>query len=119
MVGLLLIASGATILLSCIYMFARFGKGTLSPFDPARHLVIKGMYRYVRNPMYVGVMMMLAGETLYMESLTFLIYTVIVFALFNAFIIFYEEPYLRKEFGQQYDRYRDHVGRWLPGRPYT
>ncbi len=68
--------------------------------------------------MYVGVMIMLVGETLYFQSQTFLIYAGIVFMLFNAFIIFYEEPYLRKEFGEQYDRYRKHVRRWLPGNPY-
>ncbi|HLF65277.1 MAG TPA: isoprenylcysteine carboxylmethyltransferase family protein [Saprospiraceae bacterium] len=117
--GIVLIGIGAGILLSCIYMFGKFGKGTLSPFDPARHLVIKGLYKYVRNPMYVGVMIILSGEAIFFWSRTFLIYAVIVFILFNVFIILYEEPYLKKEFGEQYDRYCKHVGRWLPGKPYA
>jgi protein-S-isoprenylcysteine O-methyltransferase Ste14 len=117
--GLIFMGIGAGILISCIYMFARFGKGTLSPFDPARHLVIEGLYRYVRNPMYVGVMIMLLGEAIFFHSWTFLIYAVIVFILFNGFIISYEEPYLKKEFGEQYDRYRKHVRRWLPGKPFS
>jgi protein-S-isoprenylcysteine O-methyltransferase Ste14 len=100
-------------------MFGKFGKGTLSPFDPTRHLVIKGLYRYVRNPMYVGVMIVLAGEALWFESLNMVWYAVLVFLLFNLFIIFYEEPYLRREFGEQYDKYKAEVGRWIPGRPYA
>jgi protein-S-isoprenylcysteine O-methyltransferase Ste14 len=116
-IGMLLILCGAWILISCIYMFGKFGKGTLSPFDPARHLVIKGLYRYVRNPMYVGVMIVLVGEALWSCSLMMVFYALIVFVAFNLFIIFYEEPYLRREFGDQYDRYKANVGRWIPGRP--
>jgi protein-S-isoprenylcysteine O-methyltransferase Ste14 len=99
-------------------MFGKFGKGTLSPLDPARHLVINGLYRYVRNPMYVGVMIILAGEAVWFWSLTLVLYAIVVFVLFNVFIIIYEEPYLRKQFGESYDRYRERVGRWIPGRPY-
>lgn len=112
------IIAGSTILISCIVMFGKFGKGTLSPFDPARHLVIKGLYRYVRNPMYVGVMIMLAGESVFFGSWSLFIYAVVVFAGFNLFVILYEEPFLRKEFGVQYDHYRAHVRRWIPGTPY-
>jgi protein-S-isoprenylcysteine O-methyltransferase Ste14 len=68
--------------------------------------------------MYVGVMIMLAGEALFFGSWSLLTYAVIVFAAFNLFVILYEEPYLRKEFGTQYDHYRMSVRRWIPGAPY-
>ncbi len=116
--GMLLIGAGACILLWCIYAFATQGKGTLSPVDPARRLVVSGLYRYVRNPMYLGVTTVLLGETLLFESMPLLGYTGLVFLLFNLFIRLYEEPYLRRQFGEGYERYCEKVGRWLPGRPY-
>lgn len=115
---MLLIGAGACILLWCIYAFARHGKGTLSPVDPARRLVVSGLYRYVRNPMYLGVTTVLLGETLFFKSMPLLGYTGLVFLLFNLFIRLYEEPYLRRQFGEAYERYCEKVGRWLPGRPY-
>jgi len=117
-IGMMLIVSGAGILFSCIYAFARFGKGTLSPIHPTRHLVIQGLYRYMRNPMYVGVVVILLGETIAFASWMMLIYAICMFILFNAFIMLFEEPYLQKHFGDEYDRYRHHVHRWLPGKPY-
>ncbi len=116
--GLFMIGAGCIVLFSCILMFARFGKGTLSPFDPARHLVIKGLYRYVRNPMYIGVLIILLGEALTFQSVTLLGYAGIVFVVFNAFILLYEEQYLRRQFGAQYDHYCKRVRRWVPRKPY-
>ncbi len=111
--GFLLIVTGAAILLRCIYAFAQEGKGTLSPADPAQHLVVKGLYRYTRNPMYVGVMLVLLGEALFFNSAGMAWYAAVVFVVFNLFIRFYEEPYLRKNFGVEYEEYCRRVGRWL------
>jgi protein-S-isoprenylcysteine O-methyltransferase Ste14 len=105
---------GASILVWCIYAFARDGKGTLSPADPARRLVLRGMYRYVRNPMYVGVVTVLLAEAIFFASLPLLGYAAVVFFGFNLFIHFHEEPYLRKHFGAEYVDYCKKVGRWLP-----
>lgn len=116
--GMLLIGVGSSILFWCIYAFARQGKGTLSPVDPAKRLVISGLYRYTRNPMYVGVTVVLLGETLFFGSIPLLFYTGLVFLGFNLFIRLYEEPYLGKQFGDEYEQYCKQVGRWLPGRPY-
>lgn len=112
--GVFLISIGAGILLWCIYTFARQGRGTLSPVDPAKRLVISGLYRYTRNPMYVGVTVILLGETIFFRSATLLGYTCLVFLGFNLFIRLHEEPYLRKKFGDEYARYCENVGRWLP-----
>ena len=111
--GFLIILPGASILLRCIYAFAKEGKGTLSPADPARHLVVEGLYRYTRNPMYVGVMLVLLGEAIFFASTALLWYAAVIFLGLNVFIRLYEEPYLRRQFGVEYERYCQKVGRWL------
>jgi len=110
--GFVVVLTGTSILVWCIYAFARDGRGTLSPLDPARRLVIQGLYRYVRNPMYVGVVTILLGEALFFSSWTMLGYAAVVFVVFNLFIRLHEEPYLRKQFGEEYERYCAQVGRW-------
>lgn len=105
--------TGLIILLHCIIRFAVKGRGTLSPVDPATRLVVSGLYRYTRNPMYVGVMMMLCGEAIFFKSNCLWFYSIIAFAAFNAFIILYEEPRLRKTFGQEYEAYLNSTGRWF------
>ena len=109
-----LIAQGAAILLVCVYEFARRGRATPAPIDAPRVLVVSGLYRYVRNPMYVGVTVALAGWALLFESGGLALYGVCVFAGFNAFVILYEEQVLASRFGDDYHRYRSSVGRWLP-----
>ena len=120
-VGLLGAGIGAIILLTCIREFARSGRGTLSPADPPRELVVRGLYRYVRNPMYVGVSLILLGEVLLTGSRGLLLYWAVFFAMVNVFVIGYEEPNLRRRFGESYERYTRSVGRWIPrlraGRP--
>jgi protein-S-isoprenylcysteine O-methyltransferase Ste14 len=76
-----------------------YGKGTLSPADPTKKLVVKGLYRFSRNPMYVGVTMMLVGESIFFQSTALWTYSLIIFIAFNIFILFFEEPRLLDDFG--------------------
>lgn len=108
------IAAGVFLLATCIWEFARSGRGTLSPVDPPKHLVVRGLYRYVRNPMYVAVTLIVLGEALLLWSRDMLLYWGIFFACANIFVIGYEEPYLRNRFGGEYEDYTRRVGRWLP-----
>lgn len=112
--GLVLFAAGVFVLLLCIIEFARRGRGTLSPLDPPRGLVVTGMYRLVRNPMYVGVLAILVGEALIARSLDLGLYTAAFFVGVNVFIIGYEEPFLQRTYGSSYMEYREHVRRWVP-----
>ena len=112
--GMLCIGVGTILLLTCIWEFARRGKGTLSPADPPRQLVVSGLYRFVRNPMYMSVTLIVFGEVLLTFSRPLLAYWVIWFAIVNLFVVGYEEPTLRDQFGDQYDRYVRNVGRWIP-----
>jgi len=112
--GLLWIAAGTLLLAACIFEFARSGRGTLSPVDPPRHLVVRGLYRYVRNPMYLSVTTIVLGEVLISRSTALAAYWVIWFAAVNLFVLGYEEPTLREQFGASYDEYTRRVGRWIP-----
>lgn len=104
---------GVLILLGCILRFVREGKGTISPLDPTKKLVGGGLYRFSRNPMYLGAILTLLGETFFWQSLVLGGYTLIVFIAFNLIIILHEEPRLRKDFGDEYERYSQKVRRWL------
>lgn len=110
--GLALIAVGATIYGWCAWDFTFTGKGTPAPLDPPKELVVRGLYRYTRNPMYVGVLTVLLGEVLWFSSWRLLGYTGVVALLFQLFIMLYEEPYLQWRFGDAYRRYRAAVPRW-------
>jgi protein-S-isoprenylcysteine O-methyltransferase Ste14 len=114
LVGLLLIALGAALLLACIYEFARRGRGTLSPADPPKELVVQGLYRYVRNPMYLSVLTIIAGEVVLTRSGDLAIYWLCFFLATSIFVLGFEEPYLRSRFGDSYERYTREVGRWIP-----
>lgn len=114
LVGLACIGLGAALLATCILEFARSGRGTLSPVDPPRHLVVRGLYRYVRNPMYLSVTTIVLGEALFMGSAALAVYWVLWFVGANLFVIGYEEPTLRRRFGESYDEYTRQVGRWIP-----
>jgi len=109
-------ALGAAIYYWCAWDFATAGQGTPAPIDPPKHLVVKGLYRFVRNPMYAGVLLLLAGESLAFQSLRILTYAAIVFVVANLFVIFYEEPALKRKFGAEYEEYLRSVTRWIPGR---
>jgi protein-S-isoprenylcysteine O-methyltransferase Ste14 len=113
-VGLACIGLGTLLLGACIVEFARSGRGTLSPLDPPKHLVVRGLYRYVRNPMYLSVTGIVLGEVLVSQSRALAVYWAIWFLAVNLFIMGYEEPTLRRQFGASYDEYRRQVGRWIP-----
>jgi protein-S-isoprenylcysteine O-methyltransferase Ste14 len=110
------IAMGTAILLWCIWDFARVGRGTLAPVDPPKELVVEGLYRYARNPMYLGVLILLLGEATWFESVALLEYAVGWFVVIHLVVVLYEEPALRRRFGESYEAYCRSVRRWLPGR---
>jgi len=112
--GLTSIALGTGLLLTCIWEFAHSGRGTLSPADPPRQLVVRGLYRYVRNPMYLSVTLIVMGEVALTLSRGLLLYWVIWFIAVNLLVRGYEEPALRSKFGPAYDDYTRRVGRWIP-----
>jgi protein-S-isoprenylcysteine O-methyltransferase Ste14 len=112
--GALCVTAGAALLAACIVEFARSGRGTLSPVDPPRHLVVRGLYRYVRNPMYLSVTLILLGEVLLTRSSALALYWAVFFASVNLFVMGYEEPWLRRQFGASYSDYAARVGRWIP-----
>ena len=112
--GLPLIVIGALGLLACIWQFFSEGRGTLAPVDPPKHLVARGLYRYVRNPMYVSVVMILIGEAIFFMSTRVLIEAGVFMGVVYLFVVFYEEPVLRSQFGESYERYSEEVGRWIP-----
>lgn len=109
---------GLAIYARCVWDFAARGRGIPAPLDHPKQLVVSGLYRYVRNPMYVGVLLVLLGEALFFQSVPFLEYTLIWFAFVNVAVLVYEEPNLRRKFGDSYDRYCGSVRRWMPGRAY-
>lgn len=112
--GVIPILLSVLILLWCILDFAFTGKGTPAPIDPPKELVVRGLYQYVRNPMYVGGVFILAGETIFFASLLLFGYTLFIFLCFHIFVIGYEEPTLRRTFGKAYEAYCESVPRWFP-----
>lgn len=111
--GLALFACGAAIYFWCAWDFVSKGLGTPLPIDAPRVLVVKGLYRFTRNPMYVGVLSVILGQALYYGSLRVARYGGVVLAGFYLFVLFYEEPKLRRLFGEQYEEYCRNVPRWL------
>ena len=109
-VGLLL--AGAAVLLRCVWDFFAAGQGTLAPVDPPKYLVVRGLYRFTRNPMYNGVVAMLLGEAWLFGSLLLVKYALLVLLLFHLFVVLYEEQTLASRFGESYQLYRKAVPRW-------
>ncbi len=112
-IGILLFMVGAVIMFHCIARFAVEGRGTLSPADPTKKLVVKGLYKFSRNPMYVGVTLILLGEALFFRSVNLWIYVGFVFLAFNLFVWLVEEPRLHRDFGEDYRKYCREVRRWI------
>lgn len=113
-VGGVLVAAGLGLVVWTVLLFVKVGHGTLAPWSPTSKLVVRGPYRYVRNPMITGVATILAGQALFFRSWAILI-ELAVFVLVNAiYFPLVEEPGLRRRFGQDYEEYRARVPRWLP-----
>jgi protein-S-isoprenylcysteine O-methyltransferase Ste14 len=111
--GLAPLLIGAGIYFWCAYDFATKGRGTPAPVDPPKQLVRNGLYGFTRNPMYAGIILILFGEAIFFASAILLIYAVVVFIGFNGFILLYEEPTLRRLFGESYLKYCAEVPRWI------
>lgn len=115
--GIVVGIAGGALALWCIVTFALVGRGTPAPFDPPRRLVIRGPYRYVRNPMYVGAALALCGAALFYRSVPLFGYAALFLLATHLFVVGYEEPTLGRQFGAEYDEYRTRVRRWLPRGP--
>jgi protein-S-isoprenylcysteine O-methyltransferase Ste14 len=105
---------GGVIVLWSFWNFLAQGRGTPAPIDPPKELVATGFYRYVRNPMYVGVLAAILGHFLWFGYWNLLLYAGIVFLAFHAFVTYYEEPNLKRRFGAAYEDYLRRVPRWIP-----
>lgn len=112
--GMIIETIGGAIAFWCVFTFAFIGKGTPAPFDPPRRLVIRGPYRFVRNPMYIGAGIVLAGAALFYGSLSILIYAGVFFLATHLFVVLYEEPALRRTFRSEYEAHCRRVRRWWP-----
>lgn len=112
--GMLVVVAGAALAVAAILTFAFLGKGTPAPFDPPRTLVVAGPYRWVRNPMYIGAGLVLLGAAMFYGSIGLVLYTVAFWSAAHLFVLFYEEPVLRRKFGSEYDTYTATRRRWMP-----
>ena len=112
--GALLVALGAAGLLDSFARFALQGLGTPAPVFPPRHLVVTGLYRHVRNPMYVSIVTAILGQGLLLGNVPLLEYGGLVWLLFHLFVLIYEEPTLRASFGSEYQAFCAAVPRWVP-----
>ncbi len=113
-IGFALIAAGMLVLLSAFVRFVIEGIGTPAPVAPTQHLVVGGLYRYVRNPMYLAVLAIIVGQAIVLRSPILFGYAAMVALAFLAFVISYEEPTLRRTFGEDYEAYRRAVPGWWP-----
>ena len=114
LIGWVPIALGVVVLVWCWVGFVAEGRGTPAPYDPPKQLVTGQLYRWVRNPIYVALVMILLGESVAFQSLALLVYAGVVWLGCHLFVVLYEEPALHRRFGAAYDTYRGQVPRWLP-----
>jgi protein-S-isoprenylcysteine O-methyltransferase Ste14 len=112
--GAVVAAVGAAIYFRCAWEFAVRGLGTPAPIAPTKYLVTTALHRYVRNPMYLGVAMAILGEAALFRSLHLVEYAFIMLTIAHIFVVTYEEPTLRRQFGESYEEYRRTVPRWIP-----
>ena len=112
--ALALLVLGGAIYAWCVWDFAVFGRGTPAPINAPKKLVVRGLYRYTRNPIYLGVLTVLLGWTIMFQGRALLIYAFCVGIGFHIFVVLYEEPHLARQFGAEYHHYCEKVGRWLP-----
>lgn len=112
--GVCLLALGTLLYLRCVWDFAVSGGGTPAPIDAPKRLVTNGVYRYSRNPIYVAVLIAVAGWASLFQALALVAYGVVLFALYSFFVQRHEEPHLAREYGDEYAAYVATTGRWLP-----
>jgi protein-S-isoprenylcysteine O-methyltransferase Ste14 len=112
--GGILVVIGLAMLIDCFRRFAVEGEGTPAPIAPTEYLVGSGPYRYVRNPMYLAVVSIILGQAILLGSVSLLAYAGVVWLLFHVFVRAYEEPILRKQYGESYRNYQARVRRWWP-----
>ncbi|AMP68726.1 isoprenylcysteine carboxylmethyltransferase family protein [Ralstonia solanacearum] len=112
--GVVLLIGGTVVLIAAFMRFVTEGAGTPAPVAPPEHLVVGGLYRYVRNPMYLAVEATIVGQALLLWQPALLLYAAAVWATMALFVRTYEEPALRRKFGTQYEAYRDAVPAWWP-----
>lgn len=113
-VGVLVLAAGAIVLIMCIRDFLISGGGTLAPWDPPQQLVVVGLYRHSRNPMYAGVLLIVFGWSLLLRSPLLLVYGLVLALAFHLRVLWSEEPWLARQFGDAWSGYKAAVPRWLP-----
>jgi protein-S-isoprenylcysteine O-methyltransferase Ste14 len=113
-VGVLMIMAGLPVMLDSFARFAMQGLGTPAPVAPPRHLVVTGLYRYVRNPMYVAGLLLVLGQALLFGSSRLLEYGLLLWLASFVFVVLYEEPALQRKFGKEYEDFCAHVPRWIP-----
>jgi protein-S-isoprenylcysteine O-methyltransferase Ste14 len=111
------IASGAALYLWCLWLFARVGRGTPGPWDAPRRFVAVGPYRWVRNPIYIAALLVVVGEAWLFLSNPLWLYAGTLAVGVHLFVVGYEEPALRRRFGDEYEAYRRRVRRWVPRPP--
>jgi protein-S-isoprenylcysteine O-methyltransferase Ste14 len=112
--GLVLVAAGAVVLVSAFARFVVEGLGTPAPIAPTEHLVVGGLYRYVRNPMYLAVLAVIVGQALWFGDPVLFGYAAVAWLAFAAFVVGYEQPRLFEQFGEEYAAYRKAVRAWIP-----
>jgi protein-S-isoprenylcysteine O-methyltransferase Ste14 len=112
-IGAVVLAVGIAVLASCVWEFYARGRGTLAPWDPPRALVRAGPYRYSRNPMYVGVLLILVGWATGFRSMPLGLYAAAIAVAFHLRIVMAEEPWLSRTFGEEWESYRHRVPRWV------
>jgi len=115
--AVLLLLAGTALYLACLWLFGANGRGTPAPIDPPKRLVMRGPYRWVRNPMYLAVLLVVAGEAVFFWRLTLALYLVFLASAFQVFVVAVEEDSLRRRFGAIYSDYCNVTNRWLPRPP--
>jgi protein-S-isoprenylcysteine O-methyltransferase Ste14 len=113
-IGFVVLALGLVLLLWCVRDFFVAGRGTLAPWDPPKHLVVVGLYRHVRNPMYVAVLTTVLGWCLAFASAWLALYAAALALAFHLRVVLHEEPWLGRQFGNEWSAYAASVPRWLP-----
>jgi protein-S-isoprenylcysteine O-methyltransferase Ste14 len=113
-IGLMIVLIGLIAMILTIRMFVQMGEGTLAPWRPTKKFVVSGLYRYVRNPMILGVLLVLCGESIVFRSCRIAIWLVVFFIINHLYFLLSEEPGLIKRFGREYVEYKKNVRRWIP-----